>query len=88
MHFGQVGSQWIAQRIIDSMPTIDRSSSQSAEVANYAKQKVIRIVRSIKALSQLHKKMKDKMMPMLVFIDMIRDQEYDHVSLCLLEQFI
>ncbi len=53
-----------------------------------SKQKVIRIVRSLKAIEKLHQRKKEIRMSLLTFMDMIRDQEYSHVSMCMLEQFI
>jgi hypothetical protein len=55
--------------------------------AAFIKKKVTRIIRSIKTLSKAGSTNEAKM-SMLVFMDMIRDQEYMHVSMAALDQFI
>lgn len=53
-----------------------------------ARSKVRKIVRSIKKLEKLHINRKETKMPMLVFMDLIRDQQYSHVSMSQLSKFM
>jgi hypothetical protein len=55
--------------------------------ASFVKKKVTRIIRSIKRLSRAGGESESKI-SMLIFMDMLRDQEYPHVSMSALEQFI
>lgn len=55
--------------------------------ATFVKKKVTRIIRSIKKLSKVGGEAESKM-SMLVFMDMLKDQEYSHVSMSAFQQFI
>lgn len=64
------------------------SSSPFMITDAYVKTKVIRMVKSIKALERFVSQRNQSKMSMLVFLDMIRDQEYGHVSMTVLDKFL
>lgn len=68
--------------------TINSSVMDKSFIEEYAKDKVVKILKSIKTLEKHHKKQKESKLTMLVFIDLIRDQQYRHVSMTLLSHFI
>ncbi len=75
---------------IKSVPTIksDGSFQSNASLIQMAKSKVSKILRTIKKLEKIHELKKEAKMPMTVFMDLIRDQQYSHVSMTLLPQFM
>ena len=69
----------------------DSSSTHSSwvnDIEGRAKRKVIKILKSIQKLEKLHESKKETKMTMLVFMDVIRDQQYPSTSMCLLSQFM
>lgn len=66
----------------------DDSNLDINQLEDHAKYKVAKILRSIKKLEKLHQKRNESKLPMLTFIDIIRDQQYKHVKMSLLSQFI
>ncbi len=64
------------------------NSSTTSNIEDYSKKKVVKLLKSIKKLEKLHAIRKESKMSMLVFIDMIRDQQYQHVSMCMLSKFM
>lgn len=65
------------------------SSTQSlSSVEDLAKSKVLKMVRTIKKLEARQIAKKESKMPMLEFMDLIRDQQYNHVSMSLLTKFM
>lgn len=63
-------------------------SSECNEVNEYAKRKVLKLLKSIRKLEKLHEKRNEPKMPMLVFMDVIRDQQYKHVYMNMLGKFM
>lgn len=64
------------------------SPSDTNSIEEYAKRKVIKILRTIKKLEKLHVRRQESRMPMCKFIDFIRDKQYIHVNMGLLSSFI
>ena len=58
------------------------------DIDQYAKTKVAKILRSIQKLEKLQISSKESNLSMLVFMEMIKDQQYKHVSLSLLNDFM
>ena len=71
---------------VNSDSSID--STNIKDISEYAKLKVLKILRSIKKLEKLHIHNKSPKLSMLVFMDMIRDQQYKHVSMNMLHTFM
>ena len=67
---------------------VDISSYSMEEMNKAAKCKVSKILRSIKKLEKLHQLQNSKKMNMLAFMDVICDQQYSHVSMNLMSDFI
>lgn len=57
-------------------------------IQEYAKRKVIKLLRSIKKLQHTQSEYKDHNMSMAAFMDMLQNQKYSHVSMCMFKQFI
>lgn len=53
-----------------------------------AEQKVLKILKFIKKLKQLGLNKRDSKMKLPVFMDLLRDKQYSHVSMCMLDTFI
>lgn len=68
--------------------TDDAASSSGLDEDRAYKQKVLRIAKSLKALERRHQQKQEGKMSIMVFMDMIRDQEYRHVSMCMLNDFL
>lgn len=67
---------------------VDISSYSMEEMNKAAKCKVSKILRSIKKLEKLHQLQNSKKMNMLAFMDVICDQQYSHVSMNIMSDFI
>ena len=63
-------------------------SIDSVKINEFARRKVLKILRSIKKLETLQSEGKASKLSMLIFMDMIRDQQYNHVSMNMLETFM
>ena len=66
----------------------DSSSASDSQIEYKAKCKVSKMLRSIKKLEKLHELRNDSKLGMLAFIDLLRDQQYKHVNMGLLNKFI
>lgn len=75
-------------RINSYISNSSTGSSIKSNIEDYSKKKIVKLLRSIKKLENLHSLRKESKMSMLVFIDMIRDQQYQHVSMCMLSEFM
>ena len=64
------------------------NSNEYTSLEEYSNRKVLKILRSIKKLERLHEKRKESKMTMIIFMDLIRDNQYQHVSMSLLGSFI
>ena len=64
------------------------SASRSDEIEHNAKCKVSKMLRAIKKLEKLHELRKGSKLGMLAFIDILRDQQYKHVCMTMLNRFI
>lgn len=65
------------------------SPSESDDRIEYkSKSKVSKMLRSIKKLERLHEIRKDTKLGMLAFMDLLRDHQYKHVNMVLLNRFI
>lgn len=71
-----------------SMNDSNLSTESIREIAEFASKKVLKILKSIKKLERLHQEGKAAKLSMLIFIDMIRDQQYKHVSMNMLDTFM
>lgn len=66
----------------------DSLSASDMQIEHKAKCKVSKMLRSIKKLERLHELRNDPKLGMLAFIDLLRDQQYKHVNMGLLNKFI
>ncbi len=73
------------------LENIDRAPlhhfDQNDNIEHYCKRKVCKIIKCIKKMEDIQKKGAKKM-GMLVFFDLLRDQQYNHVSMSLLGEFM
>lgn len=76
----------LAANRIDSKSSMNSDRSLPPNYEEYAKRKVIKILKSLKKLDRDNEG-KPKM-PMLVFIDVIRDHQYKNVSMNLFSTFM
>jgi hypothetical protein len=69
--------------------SVNDSANYSDSISNldeYSRRKVNKLIKSIKKLETINNK--GGKMEMLVFFDLIRDQQYNHVSMGLINEFI
>lgn len=60
----------------------------NGDIEEYAKQKVLKIVKALQKLETRHIAVRDAKLQISEFLDMIRDHQYKHVSMSMLESFI
>lgn len=77
-----------------SMTSHQSSTEQDLMSTNYdalksnAQQKVLKILKFIKKLNQFNSFKKQEQMKLPAFMDLLRDKQYTHVSMCMLDKFI
>lgn len=71
-----------------TLSSLSGGSLSSERIADLAKRKVIKVLRFIKKLEQLHAHKKENRMTFMPFLDLIRDKEYSDVSMSMINTFI
>lgn len=81
-------SSSVSSKSATNNSTINSSVMDKSFLEEYARRKVVKNLKSIQTLEKHHKKQNESKLAMLVFMDLIRDQQYRHVSMSALSQFI